>query len=361
MDNKELEELKQILQHAELASGFLGLNAEDVEQLAQARRRLSFSERAGLCKLWLTAAGLVFYDAGEMLNAVFELKDQSSSEGEQRPYILIRKREVSRVHVETIDIIETVRKDAALIGHPAIVWAIKHWERVIHAKRVLLHDDVFSRDGETADFKDYYEQIYIKSAEQNLTAIFKALQDGIKKRAISPASALAIRIRELHLDTEQNFLRVTWERLSPKHIDPTEDVEARIKTIESYLKQNSEEIFDGNHSPVSIRQVINFLRDIGQKYVGDDKSDGGRVSYRPNWVIFRNAFARWYFNVEQTTLHDYLTDARKEGVAEVKYWQPSFSNPKVSFFNLLLYTLSQELVSASPSFIGPADNSDLYV
>jgi hypothetical protein len=201
----------------------------------------------------------------------------------------------------------------------------------------------------------------IKSAEQNLAAVFKALQDGIKKRAISSASALAIRIRELHLDTEQNFLRITWERLSPKHINPTEDVETRIKTIESYLKQSGEQFFDGNYSPVSIRQVITFLRDIGRKYVGDDESDGHRVSYRPNWIIFRNAFARWYFNVEQTTLQDYLTDARKEGVAEVKYWQPSFGNPKVSFFNLLLYILSQDLVSASPSSIGPADNSDLYV
>jgi hypothetical protein len=160
MNEREWEELRQILQHAELASGFLGLNAEELEQLAQARRRLPFSERARLCKLWLTAAGLVFYDAGEMLNAVFELKDQSSGKGEERPYILIRKRDVSRVYIETIDIIETVRKDAALIGHPAIVWAIRHWERVIHAKRILLHDDVYSRDGETGGIRTYYEERY---------------------------------------------------------------------------------------------------------------------------------------------------------------------------------------------------------
>ncbi len=361
MNEGEWEELRQILQRAELASGFLGLNAEDLEQLRQARRHLSFSERARLLKLWSNAAGLVLYDAGVMLDAVFELKDQSSTEGEQRPYILIRKREVSRVHVETIDIIETVRKDAALIGHPAIVWAIKHWERVIHAKRVLLHDDVYSRDDETAGFNDYYDQRYIKIAEQNLAAVFKALQEGIKKRAISPASALAIRVRDLNLDAEQNLLRIAWERLSPTNIEPTDDVEARIKKIEAHLKQRSEQIIDDNYSRISIWQVINFLGDIGRKYVGDDESDGRRVSYRPNWVIFRNAFARWYFNVEQTTLQDYLTDARKEGVDEVKYWQPSFSNPKVSFFNLLLYILSQEPVSASPSFTGPADNSDLYV
>ena len=361
MDEGEWKELKQLLQRADLESGFLGLNPDELEKLAQARKRLTFSERARLCKLWSTAAGLVFYDAGEMLGAVLELKDQSSGEGEQRPYILIRKREVSRVHVETIDIIETVRKDAALIGHPAIVWAIKHWERVIHAKRVLLHDDVYSRDDETAGFTTYYEERYIRTAEQNLAAVFKALQDGIKKRAISSASALAIRIRELNLDTEQNFLRIAWEQLAPKNIDPTETVEARIKTIESYLKQSSEQFIDDNNSPLRIWQVVNFLRDVGRKYVGDDESDGRRVSYRPNWIIFRNAFARWYFNVERTTLQDYLTDARKEGVAEVEYWQPSYGNPKVSFFSLLLYTLSQELVSASPSFTGPADNSDLYV
>ncbi len=337
MNEEEWEELRQILQRAELASGFMGLNAEDLEQLRQARRHLSFSERARLFKLWPNAAGLVLYDAGEMLDAVFELKDQSSTEGAQRPYILIRKRDVSGAHVETIDILETVRKDAALIGHPAIVWAIKHWEQVIHAKRVLLHNDVYSRDDETAGFKDYYEQRYVKIAEQNLAAVFKALQDGIKKRAISPASALAIRVGELDLDAEQNILRLAWERLSPTNIEPTDDVEARIKKIESYLKQRSDQIINDNYSRISIWQVINFLGDVGRKYVGGDKGDGRRVSYRPNWVIFRNAFARWYFNVEQITLQDYLTDARKEGVAEVKYWQPSSGNPKVSFFNLLVY------------------------
>ena len=157
MDEGEWEELRELLQRAELHSGFLGLSAEDLKQLAQARRRLSFSERARLCKLWTTAAGLVFYDAGEMFNTVLELRDQSSGEGEQRPCVLIRKREVSKVYVETIDILETVRKDAAMIGHPAIVWAIKHWERVSQAKRVLLHDDVYSRSDETAGFKTYYE------------------------------------------------------------------------------------------------------------------------------------------------------------------------------------------------------------
>jgi hypothetical protein len=361
MDEGEWKELRQLLQRAELNTGFLGLNAEDLEQLDQARRLLSFSERARLSKLWTTAAGLVFYDAGEIFYTVLELKDQSSVDGEQRPYVLIRKRDNSKVYVETIDIIETVRKDAALIGHPAIVWAIKHWERVTHARRVLLHDDVFSRDAATAGSKDYYEETYIRTAEQNLAAVFKALQAGIKKRAISPASALAIRIRELNLDAGQNFLRVAWERLAPMNIDPTENIEARIKTIETYLKQSDIEFTGEGNSPVTIRQVVNFLKDAGHKYVGDDEGDGRRVSYRPNWKIFSNAFARWYFNVEQTTLQDYLTDARKEGVSEVKYWRPSFGNPKISVFSLLLYILSQELVSTSPPFTSPADNSDLYV
>jgi len=361
MDEGEWKELSHLLKRANLHSGFLGLNADELEQLMQARRRLSFSERARLYKLWSTAAGMVFYDAGEIFNTVLELKDQSSGEGEQRPYVLIRKREVSKVYVEKIDIIETVKKDATLIGHPAIVWAIKHWERVTHAKRVLLHDDVYSRDEETGGIKDYYEERYIKTAKQNLAAVFKALQDGIKQRAISPASALAIRIRELKLDTEQNFLCIAWERLAPSNIDPTETVEERINTIESYLKQSDEPFVDGNNSPVTIRQVVNFLRDAGNKYVGDDRGNGRRVSYRPNWKIFSNAFARWYFNVGQTTLSDYLTDARKEGVSEVEYWQPSFGNPKVSVFSLLLYILSQELVSASPAFTCSADNSDLHV
>jgi hypothetical protein len=207
------------------------LSAEELEQLAQARSRLSFSERARLCKLWMTAAGLVFYDAGEIFDAVLELQDQSKGEGERRPYVLIRKREGAEVHVEKIDILETVRKDAAMIGHPAIVWAIKHWERVIQAKRVLLHDDVRSRDAETADFKAYYEKTYIETAERNLAAVFKALQDGIKKRAISRASALAIRIRELDLDAGQNFLRVAWEQLAPKNINPPSNQNLRDHSL----------------------------------------------------------------------------------------------------------------------------------
>ncbi len=146
MTDEEWKEISEILRRASQISGFMGLGKEDLAKLAQVRRSLSFNERTRLGMFMTIAAGVLWYDAGNVLGAVLELDDQSSEEREKQPHVLIRMREGNKVKVETIDLIESIKTDASLIRHPAIVWAITHWERVIHAKQVLLHGAAYSQD-----------------------------------------------------------------------------------------------------------------------------------------------------------------------------------------------------------------------
>ena len=69
---------------------------------------------------------------GELFNASIKIDDDSSKEREERPYAYIYHRNISSHSnslFEAIDIFASIERDATIVGHPAIVFAISRWHR----------------------------------------------------------------------------------------------------------------------------------------------------------------------------------------------------------------------------------------
>lgn len=112
---------------------------EELDDIKDRRKQMSLSDRARLSTFIDAGAGIAWLDLGGVLDATIELDDHSSPERERRPHVRIYYKDAAREvdvitpQVEIIDIIESVRNDAAAVGHPAIAFAIYHWQRVVQA------------------------------------------------------------------------------------------------------------------------------------------------------------------------------------------------------------------------------------
>jgi len=240
------------------------LSAAELEQLRTARKALSFHERARLfSNLFLTPAGTAWLDLGEVFEAEIEIDDSSSPQREMRPYAYICFSDGHNRRVETIDVLESVRRNAESIGHPAIVFAIHHWQRVIYAKRVIERDDVTTRDEMGKMLKDMLGGAEVKTAERCLGTISKTLVDGAKKRAISNELAFAFKIElvGLGLENKETFLYKAWEKLEATFVNRTDEVEQVLAKIETALLALERQPYTSNRfDSVSVRKVMAFLR-----------------------------------------------------------------------------------------------------
>ena len=208
---------------------FFHLSDAEVDKFMSARPELSFHERARLSDGFIsTKAGTAWFDLGEVSEAVIEIDDNSSPARAKRPHAQIYFSHGSQRRVETVDIIESVKNNATAIGHPAIVFAIYHWQRVINAKRVVGRDDV-TTSGEWGKITKEVigDMETVRVAEKNLAAIGKALETGAKKRAIPNAFAFALNVKLMGLDIEDQNTVVyqAWEQLKAISINRTDEVE----------------------------------------------------------------------------------------------------------------------------------------
>jgi hypothetical protein len=342
---------------------FFHLTYEEMEKLRAARKGLSFHERARLLSnLILTATGTAWLDLGEVFDAVIEIDDRSSPERETRPYAHIYFTDHYRRRVETIDIIGAVKSDPMTIGHPAIAFAIYHWQQVIYTKRVIEREDITSRDIWGRSFKeDFGGGRDVRSAESNLMAISQTLYDAAKERMIPLESAFALKMQWCGLlpEGEGSVVYKAWEKLKAESIGKLSDPEEILKKLEPELTTH-ERILKQTRQPIYAHRVMEFLRDNGEKggkrFVGFDK-DGN--SPRPRWVVFRNAFAAWFFDLDQSAVQKYLERARKQEVAVDEVYEPSMAYPKTTVARILHYLLTKPLVTVREPVLLREDDIEL--
>jgi hypothetical protein len=357
--NKQLDELPEDERQAlyERATkktnpNFFHLTHSEMEKLQAARQELSMHERGELLSnLILTATGTAWLDLGNVFDAQIQIDDNSSPERNSRPYAYISFRHINRRHVETVDILESVKTNPASIGHPAIVFAIHHWQRVIHAKRVVERDDITSRDETWRSFKQAFSgEREVKIAERNLEAIGKNLLKGAKSGAISKEAALAIKLElfGLRLEDTNSILYKAWERLEAKYIDPTDEPEQTLaKLKDDLLVFESQPYIVTKTRRISAERVSEFLQEQGEKggrrYIGSNQEGN---SLRPSWKVFRNAFAAWFFDLEQSSVQEYLEKAVKENVNIDDVYQYSWASPRTLVARIFHYLLTNQLVMA---------------
>lgn len=331
---------------------FFHLTHEEMEKLQGLRKDLSLHERARLLSnLILTATGTAWLDLGEVFEAQIEIDDNSSPERWSRPYAFVSFSNGSKRHIETVDIIASVNNNPAAIGHPAIVFAIHHWQRVIHAKRVIERDDITSRDETWRSFRRVFGgELEVEVAERNLAALGGKLLKGAKKGAISKEAALAIKIEllGLRLEDTNTILYKAWERLGAEFIEQTDELEETLAKLKADLIAFEKQPHtDMKSRHISAERVMMFLHEEGEKggrrFIGYNE-DG--ISLRQSWKVFRNAFAAWFFDLEQSVVQDYLEKAAKENVDSDDVYQYSWASPRTLVSQVFHYLLSQQLVMA---------------
>lgn len=328
--------------------GWFYLSPADVRRLRVARMGLSLHQRAQLLKLVLSAAGTAWLDPGELFEAQLEIDDNSSPERWARPYVHISFSAGNQRRVETVDILESVRSNPTAIGHPAIVFAIQHWQRVVYARRVIERDDVTTRDGWGKAAKEIVGGgREIKTAATNLKALGKLLVAAIQKIAMSKESAIATKMEllALGLADRQTSLHEAWEALSAKE---SRHLGGEAKKIISAIKSKLSELEKQPHvlgtRRIPAADVLRFLRAKGQggrRFVGTNEDGNWQ---RPSWKIFRNAYAGWFFGISQSSVQTYLKRAAKEGVNESNVFQASWVSPKSTLPGVLGSLLAGELV-----------------
>jgi hypothetical protein len=331
---------------------FFHLTHEEMERLRSLRKDLSLHERARLLSnLILTATGTAWLDLGGVFEAQIEIDDNTSPERWSRPYAYVSFSTGSKRHIETVDIIASVNNNPAAIGHPAIVFAIHHWQRVIHAKRVVERDDITSRDETWRSMKRVFSgELEVEVAERNLAAIGGQLLKGAKKGAISKESALGIKVEllGLRLEDTNTILYKAWERLGAEFIDPTDEVDQTLEKMNADLLAFEKlPHIDIKSRRISAERVMMFLREEGEKggrrFIGYNE-DG--ISQRQSWKVFRNAFAAWFFELEQSVVQDYLEKAAKESFNSDDVYQYSWTSPQTLVSQVFHYLLSRQLVMA---------------
>lgn len=341
---------------------FFHLTHQEKEKLQAARKDLPLHERARLfSNLISTATGTALLDLGEVFEAQIEIDDNSSTERCSRPYAHISFSNGYQRQVETVDILESVKNNPAAIGHPAIVFAIYHWQRVIRAKRVIERADITSRDEIWLSFRQEVSgEREVKVAARNLAAIGKNLLGGAKSEAISKEAAFAIKLEllRLRLEDTNTVLYKAWEKLEAKSIDPTDEIEQVLAKLEACLLAFEQHPHtDTKSRRISADRVIKFLRAEGEKggkrFVGNN--DEG-ISQRPSWKVFRNAFAACFFDLEQSVVQEYLEKAAKKNVASDDVYQYSLISPKSNVYRVFLYSLSNQLLMARDPVIISEDS-----
>ncbi len=353
---KELsDEDRQALTHRvtnKTHSNFFHLTYEEMEKLRTLRKDLTLHERARLLSnLITTATGTAWLDIGEVFNTQIEIDDNSSPERWSRPYAFISFPYGNKQHVETVDIIASVSNNPAAIGHPAIVAAIQHWQRVIRAKRVIERDDITSRDEMLKSFRRVFSgEMEVEVAERNLTAIGGQLLKGAKKGAISKEAALAIKMEllGLRIEDKNTIFYKAWEMLGAEFIAPTDEVEQTLAKLKADLLAYEKQPYtDIKSRVISADRVMLFLYEEGNKggmrFVGNNHEG---ISLRPSWKVFRNAFAAWFFDLAQSVVQDYLEKAAKENIDGDTIYQYGWNSPRILVANVFHYLLSGQLVMA---------------
>ena len=342
MTEQEWNILAEITKKAEI-NGRMGLTDEELEILREARKKLRFHERMRLSNRWDSAAvGAIWPDFGEISESMIEIDDNSSKEREERPYAYVYLSDGHSRRVETIDIIESLKRNPTSIGHPAITFAIYHWQEVIQAERVIVRDDVYSQSDMGKVLKREFGGVKeLEVAKRNLKALTEAFHTGIRERKFSNEVAFAVKVRSMGLDSRDNLLCRAWERLAAKHIEQTDEVEQRRNKIELHLREIERDKPNLN-TDISIRKIMDFLSTDGTLFVYNEESEGG--SPRPTWKAFRNAFLAWHFQVKRTSVQEYLEKASTQNIPETVY-RPSWDVPKASLVKIFHYVLAAPLAT----------------
>lgn len=178
-------------------------------------------------------------EAAKMLHATVWIYDLNKSDRD-KPRAVIEYKDGFK---ETIDIIESVRNNAASIGHPVILLAIHRWEQIVRYHRSFRgkkeYLDLFRRE----PLRLKADDTLFKIAQDHLESIGEALLKGAKKRALTKEAIFVMAVGGLGYDVEYSYLRLATELLTTEEIKKIRNIKRKLNVIREKLERLGSERF----------------------------------------------------------------------------------------------------------------------
>jgi hypothetical protein len=282
----------------------------DMEKLARLIRKLPMKD-----KLKLLANLGLWPVIKKSYAAKVEIYDLGKDEAKPRAVITYPNGET-----ESIDIIESVRRNAASIGHPAILFALHRWEQMIRHLTFLPKDiQAYLREYDTAGLSLSPKQVGDK-AESHLMRIGEALVEGAKKRALRKELLLGVLENVYGQKSVTNeYLEKTWELLGSKEIREVDNESLKLERLRNLLydwkyseiaKEYRDELFPKEFLKNDVIEVIlDFLSSSGSRFLAKRRKPKQSSA-------FHNAFYSSRYDVNVDTLKSYRSRTKQSPIGE---------------------------------------------
>jgi len=280
-------------------------------------------------------------EATKMLHATVWIYDLNKVD-QNKPRAVIEYKDGSK---EIIDIIESVRNNAASIGHPVILLAIHRWEQIIRYHRSFRGKKEYLNLFRREPLRLKPDDTLFKIAKDHLERIGGALLEGAKKRALTKEAVFVMAVGGLGEDVEYSYLRLATELLTTVEIKKIRPVEKKPDVIRKKLEclgderlllrygENSnigDEEFRELRDKFLINPIIDFLKSgNGERFLYQDIKLTSKSHFtklvRPEasseyqlpekdhkWREIVNEFDAWRFDMSVERVKIYRSRAGKQ-------------------------------------------------
>lgn len=256
---------------------------------------------------------------------------------------------------QTIYIIQSVEQNAASIGHPVILLAIRRWEQVVrfHQSRSRHIDDKRRSNSRTLRRPDSVkssvgqEQITrYNLARKHLEDIGKALFQGAKKRKVKVEKTVQAYIQNALPDRDGEILKEAYSLLREaskeakperKHKKP-----GMNDLMSGFKRKLTARFFRGFMQPLPVGMKTSLEQALLQPIFDYILSDFSSLTSRLRQDAFTfdefyNEFHSWRFNVTLETMQMYQSRAQRESEDRIdaRFLTPEYSN------NFALFELNE--------------------
>lgn len=199
---------------------------------------------------------------------------------------------------KVIDILESVKKNAISIGHPAILLAIRRWEQLVRLNKFFF-DDACNKKYDLVKERNELESRLNDNIATYLKNIGAALYEGAKEREFSREEAFKLQVETLDIDKQENYLYKAWDLLGRKEFRKIRNFESKLTKLREQLSQEK----TVSKPKILINEVIGFF---------DSTSGRQHFNKHFSWPATRNAFLAWCFSLQQSTVKSYYSRSNKK-------------------------------------------------
>lgn len=235
--------------------------------------------------------------------------------------------------LQTIHIVESVEENAVSIGHPAILLAIRRWERVVrfHQSRSRRnHDQSKSQARRRPDrIKSPIGQEQIERydvARGHLERIGAALFNGAKKHKVGAEKVLQMYIHSAlpnYRTLDKAYSLITQLKCRREELMPN----LRRALTDWFFQGFMGEIDTGQRYSVEwavLEPIFDFLQN--DLKMGSPLTNR-LLNHRLTRNEFRDEFDAWRFNIDRDTIKTYRRKAQQKGAIEnLAFLLPEYTN-----------------------------------